>query len=1216
MSGVWAELARTLRSSVPYRRLRDELGDVVRLPLPAAAWVGELLAADLGRPLLVVVPHEADALAWMEVVRLVAGEDRALYFPAPSLTPYQEGVSSLPVRAQEVLALDRLLAAAAGAATNGGGATRTPAKISALLATPRALFQRLPPAAELARRTLALAPGEDWPRELLVEHLTEAGYQRADLVTQVGDSAVRGGVIDVWPPGEPAPLRLDLFGDTLESIRAFDPVSQRSGEAVASLRLLPLTLFDGGARGRERLAQALAAELAARLPAGHRPPMEAQERLHGLTQGVPFHGWEALLPLAAPATTWLPALLPGALPVVVDPTSLGEEIDLLARRLEEDFEVRRAHGELTAPPDLLLVPAAEVTEFVANAPLRLGSGGAPRPDGRGQAPPLHPDGMRPRTPDAVAGIPPAPDVGAGPAPARPPHQAGAAPIDFGGVTTDVLHGQIPRLPREVEAARSRGERFVLVADEGQHGNLAELLANREVAVGGNGVELVDGELTRGFRLPPAGVVVFGEPQLWPRRPGAGTTPRPRRAARFGAFLSGLRDLKVGDFIVHVDHGIGQFLGLRTVAPETTGISPLPATLRDAAPAAGGSVEVMEISYAGDKTLLLPLSRIDQVQKYGGIEGMAPKLDQLGGASWNKTQDRVRKSVKQLAINLLELYAQRQMAKAPAMGRGSDLEAQFIAAFAYDETDDQLEAIEAIFADLEREQPMDRLLCGDVGFGKTEVAMRAAFRAVDNGYQVAVLAPTTILADQHLETFQKRFEGLPITIEMISRFRTPQEIKDIRDRTKAGKVDILIGTHRLLSKDISLPRLALLIIDEEQRFGVAHKERLREMKKTLHVLAMSATPVPRTLQLSLAGVRELSVIETPPRDRMAVETAILPFTGELVREAIEYERERGGQIYYVYNKVEDIDQMAGWLRELVPGLRVTVGHGQMDERELSRRMHAFTAGDYDVLLASTIIENGIHIPRVNTMLVHRAERFGLAQLYQLRGRVGRSNTLAYCYLLVPADRVLPVDARKRLDALRDFSELGAGFRIAARDLEIRGAGNMLGAEQSGHIAAVGIETYMKLLEQTMRELRGEVVEEAPSATLDLPVPMAIPTDYIDNPNIRMEVYRKISTAETEPEAMLAELRERFGPPPQAVYQLLEVAKLKRLAESLRVQSLSWQKGELVIRLRRDARIDPERLVELVSTRQDATFSPNGVLTLRPRGGELLEVARGTLERLAS
>jgi transcription-repair coupling factor (superfamily II helicase) len=806
-------------------------------------------------------------------------------------------------------------------------------------------------------------------------------------------------------------------------------------------------------------------------------------------------------------------------------------------------------------------------------------------------------------------------IGGSAAVTAPGERAQAVAIDFGGGTTDVLHNQLPRLRHEVEAARSRGERFLLVADAEHHGALDELLQNRDVPFGRPGVELVDGELVRGFRLPPAGVVVYGEPQLWPRRPSAAPSRTRRGGPRFGPFVSGLRDLKVGDYVVHVDHGIGQFLGLRTVTPEHPAGVPVPVTLRDEAPVTAGGVEVMELSYATGKTLLLPLHRIDQIQKYGGIEGVAPRLDQLGGASWNKTKDRVRRSVKQLAIDLVKLYAERQMAKAPAMGRGSDLEHQFDAAFAYEETEDQLEAIAAIFGDMEREMPMDRLLCGDVGFGKTEVAMRAAFRAVDNGYQVAVLAPTTILADQHLETFRKRFEGFPITIEMISRFRTPAEIKDIRDRAKAGKVDVLIGTHRILSKDVVLPKLGLLIIDEEQRFGVAHKERMREMKKTLHVLAMSATPVPRTLQLSLAGVRELSVIETPPRDRMAVETAILPFTAEVVREAIEYELERGGQVYYVYNKVEDIDVFAGWLRELVPKLRVTVGHGQMDEHELSRRMHAFTAGDYDVLLASTIIENGIHIPRVNTMLVHRADRFGLAQLYQLRGRVGRSSQLGYCYLLVPADRVLPQDARKRLDALRDFSELGAGFRIAARDLEIRGAGNLLGAEQSGHIAAVGIETYMKLLEETMKELRGEAIEEAPSATLDLPVPMAIPTEYIGNANLRMEVYRKIAAGEVEPEAMLAELRDRFGPPPQAVYQLLEVARLKRLAERLRVQSLSWAKGELVIRLRRDARIDPERLVELVSTRPDATFSPNGVLTLKPQG-DLLDVARGTLERLAS
>jgi transcription-repair coupling factor (superfamily II helicase) len=419
----------------------------------------------------------------------------------------------------------------------------------------------------------------------------------------------------------------------------------------------------------------------------------------------------------------------------------------------------------------------------------------------------------------------------------------------------------------------------------------------------------------------------------------------------------------------------------------------------------------------------------------------------------------------------------------------------------------------------------------------------------------------------------------------------------------------------LSKDIRFQRLGLVVVDEEQRFGVAQKERLKQLKKNVHVLAMSATPVPRTLQLSLAGVRDMSVIETPPKDRMAVETAIVPFDAQLVREAVEYELERGGQVYYVYNRVETIEKMLAYLREIVPRVRVTVGHGQLEDGELSRRMHAFTAGEYDLLLATTIIENGIDIPNVNTMIVHRADRFGLSQLYQLRGRVGRSSQLAYCYLMVPGDRVLSEDARKRLAALREFTDLGAGFRIAARDLEIRGAGNLLGAEQSGHIAAVGIETYLKMLEETVREMRGEAVPEAPSTAIDLPVPMSIPVDYVSDPNLRMETYRAIVSGERSDEEVLAELTDRFGSPPEAVRTLLEVARVKRIAEALRVQSIGSHKGELVIRLRQDARVDVDRLVAMVERQAGVAFSPSGVLTVRAEGG-LLATARRTLEELAA
>ena len=1144
---AWREIARVLASSAPYKALRAGSGDVVRLPVPAAAWVGELLAEDLGRPLLVLVPREADALAWMEAARLFGREERAVYFPAPSLTPYHEAETSLMVRVAESVALDRIVS----------GQAQT------VVTTPRALFRRLPDRALFTSLATAILPGEDHPIEQLAARLLGGGFRRTDLVYEVGDFAVRGGIVDFFPPGEDAPIRLDLFGDTVESIRWFDPLSQRSEDTVEEVRLLPLHLFPAGTEQAQRLAVVLT-ELA-----GEDAGPAAAEQLAALRSRGELPGWENYLPLLAAATVAFPDLLAEPLIWAVDPPALALEVEHHAERLTQELAVRREQGRLAIPAEALEHSADRVGAIVSGAPLRL----------------------RDLVPAARG--------------------AGVATVDFGGTLTDLFHGQLPRFPQEVATARARGERCLVVVSPAHRRRTEELLEGREIPLGRGGVELVTGELSRGFRLPAAGVAVYGEQQLLSqaklqRRPGK---------ARFGPFLSSLRDLKVGDYLVHVDHGIGQLVALRSVGRDGDGTGSLPPAVRDlAGSGAMFETEVMEISYASGKRLLLPLSRIDQVQKYSGIEGLAPRLDQLGGTSWNRTKARVKKGMRDMANELLKLYAERQIARAPAMPPDTDLMHQFEAAFPYEESPDQLEAIATVKEDLERERPMDRLLCGDVGYGKTEVAMRAAFKAVDGGYQVAVLAPTTILADQHLETFRKRFAGVPVTVEMVSRFRSPQEMRELAKRVADGKVDILLGTHRLLSKDIQIPKLGLVVIDEEQRFGVAQKERLKQLKKNVHVLAMSATPIPRTLQLSLASVRDLSVIETPPKDRMAVETAILPYGDALVREAVEFELARGGQVYYVYNRVESIEERLARLREIVPDARVTVGHGQLEEEELARRMHAFTRGDFDILLATTIIENGIDIPNVNTMIVHRADRFGLAQLYQLRGRVGRSNQLAYCYFLVPEDRVLSEQARKRLAALREFSDLGAGFRIAARDLEIRGAGNLLGGEQSGHIGAVGIETYLKLLEETLRELRGEAVEEAPSVTIDLPVPMSIPTEYVDDANLRMELYRKI--ADEPGPVMLAELADRFGPPPAAVETLVEVADLKRLAERLRVQSIAAKGGELIIRLRRDARIDVERLIEMVSSRPGATFSPTGVLSMTGAGAgrPMLSLARQTLESL--
>jgi transcription-repair coupling factor (superfamily II helicase) len=1139
---------------------------VVRLPVPAAAWVIELLAEDNGRPALVVVPHEADALAWIEAAQLFAPRSRAtapVYFPGPSLSPYQEAETSLLVRAQEAVALDRLL---------GGGAG---APAVTLVTTPRALFRRLPTRDAFLARVTALAPGDDLPTDALATRLLAAGYRRSDLVAEIGDFAVRGFVFDVYPPGAEDPLRVEFFGDTVESIRRFDAVSQRSLEAVERVRLLPLAPFAVGPVEAELLAEALA-ELA-----GERIGPEAATQLESLRERGGFPGWQNYLPLLEPVTASLADLVLAAggaarvLRVALDPPALLAEAEHHAQVLAADDRARRDHHKLTAPPEALEEPVARVRATIAAAEVRVG-------------------GLV---------------LDEGP---RRPGSATAGRVDFAATATDLFEGQLPRFPQEVATARDRGDRCVVVAPAAHRERIEELLAGRGLAVGAAGCEIVGGDLARGFRLPAAGVSIYAEQQLLPRaRPQEAV----RRRVRFGPFVSSLRDLKIGDYVVHSDHGIGQYVALRRVGG-AGGDGHLPPALAGMRVEGELETEVMEIAYSGARRLLVPLSRLDLVQKFSGLEGVAPKLDTLGGTSWNKTRARVRKSLRDMAGELLKLYAERQMASAPVMPADTDLLRQFEAAFAYEETPDQLDAIGAVKEDLERERPMDRLLCGDVGYGKTEVAMRAAFKAVDSGYQVGVLAPTTVLADQHLETFRRRFAGFPVTVEMVSRFRSAAEIREVLDRLAAGKVDILVGTHRLLSRDVRFPRLGLVVVDEEQRFGVAQKERLKQLKKNVHVLAMSATPVPRTLQLSLAGVRDMSVIETPPKNRMAVETAIVPFDAGLIREAVEYELERGGQVYYVYNRVETIERMQAFLRETVPQIRVTVGHGQLDETELARRMHAFTAGEYDVLLATTIIENGIDIPNVNTMIVHRADRFGLSQLYQLRGRVGRSSQLAYCYLLVPPDRILSAAARKRLDALREFSDLGAGFRIAARDLEIRGAGNLLGAEQSGHIAAVGIETYLKMLEETVRELRGEAVLEGPSTAIDLPVPLAIPESYIADPNLRMEIYRTIVAGERSEAEILAELADRFGAPPPEVETLLQVAAVKRIAEALRVQSIGSQRGELVIRLRQDARIDVERLVEMVRTREGVAFSPSGVLTITPRGEGLLSAARRTLEELAA
>jgi transcription-repair coupling factor (superfamily II helicase) len=668
---------------------------------------------------------------------------------------------------------------------------------------------------------------------------------------------------------------------------------------------------------------------------------------------------------------------------------------------------------------------------------------------------------------------------------------------------------------------------------------------------------------------------------------------PRSKSKTAAFVSDFRDLTVGDYVVHVEHGIGRYLGLKEIQQD------------------GLNVEFMVLEFAEGARLYVPLTRLDLIQKYRSTDaGPAPVLNRLGGQQWAKTKARVKKAMADMADELLKLYAQRRAAEGHPFPADNEFQREFEDAFDYNETDDQLSAIADIKRDMESPLPMDRLLCGDVGYGKTEVAMRAAFKAVQDSKQVAVLTPTTVLSFQHYETFRKRFSQFPINVEMISRFRTPKEQKLILEKLEAGEVDILIGTHRLLSKDLKFQDLGLLVVDEEQRFGVRHKERLKQMRQQIDVLSMSATPIPRTLHMSLVGLRDMSVIETPPKDRMAIQTVVAKFDEKLIRTAVELELERGGQVYFVHNRVETIYELAAKIQELVPQARVVVGHGQMGEAELEKTLLAFMNHEYDVFVATTIIENGIDIPLANTIVINRADRHGLSELYQLRGRVGRSNRRAYAYLLIPPEQELTDVARRRLAALKEFSDLGAGFKIAALDLELRGAGNMLGGEQSGHIEAVGFELYTSMLEEAVAKLKGEEKRDHITTQLNLGISLRIDESYIPEENQRLRVYKKIAGAQDEATLadIRAELEDRYGALPESVLHLLDAAMLRLTSERLGVQQVDRKRDQLHIRFTEKAEIDPGRLMKLVArnAKKGAQFTPQGVLRFPLAGTKPAEV----------
>jgi transcription-repair coupling factor (superfamily II helicase) len=762
--------------------------------------------------------------------------------------------------------------------------------------------------------------------------------------------------------------------------------------------------------------------------------------------------------------------------------------------------------------------------------------------------------------------------------------AGASGLHVACSPSLEYRGRIGDWIDEVRKGRDHGELTVFVAaTPGRAERTVELLGEYEVRarsvtdtddLRGVTVLVTTGQLSKGFHLPDARLRIFTETDLFEEE--RRVSERRRSAAR--SFVSEFRDLKVGDLVVHVDNGIGRFVGLKKLAT------------------AGAEQEFMELRYADEDKLFVPLERLDLVQKYTG--GANPALDRLGGTSWEKSKARVRKAMRDMAEELLKLYAARKAVTGHAFSPDSHWHQEFADAFEYDLTPDQQGAIRDITRDMESPTPMDRLLCGDVGYGKTEVAMRAAFKAVMDGKQVAFLAPTTVLAFQHARTLRDRFAGFPVRIDMISRFRTKPEQKAALADLATGRIDIIVGTHRLLSQDVVFRDLGLLVVDEEQRFGVAHKERIKQLRKKVDVLTMTATPIPRTLNMSLAGIRDMSTIETPPRDRLSIQTHVVRFEAEVIGRAIRTELERGGQVYLVHNRIESIHSIANLVARLVPEARIAVAHGQSGESDLERIMIDFVAHKFDVLIATTIVENGLDIPNANTIVINRADRYGLAQLYQLRGRVGRSDRRAYAYLLIPAEQLLSAIARRRLAAIREFSDLGSGFRVAALDLEIRGAGNLLGGEQSGHIEAVGFDTYMKLLEETIRELKGEELEDERHAAVNLRLDLRVDESYVADMNQRLAIYRKLASARSvdEIERYLDELRDRYGPVPSSVRNLAEYARIRVAADRIGVESLDRQGSAVVLKFRQDAKLDPTWLLKLVQGRGDLTLLPPAVLRI--------------------
>ncbi|WP_040953041.1 transcription-repair coupling factor [Gorillibacterium massiliense] len=1075
------------------------------------------LAGDIDRPVLLLTHNMYAAQKIAEDLLECMPADQVLLYPAQEMMAMEAAAASPETLAGRIDALTKLADGYRG-----------------VIIAPYAGLRRLLPTAQVFRESrVTVREGEELELDSFLRRLTELGYERVEKVEKKGEMSVRGGIVDVYPLTAEMPCRIELFDVDVDSIRSFDPETQRSIERMSELTISPCKeiiaenrRYQNASRHAADLLDAQLAKMTDR-QAKARLRDEIGDEVRRLEDGVYFPGIFKYISLLYPEQQTLMDYVPkDALLIVDEPARLLET----AKQLERD-EAEWVTGLLA---DGKYLPALVLSKAYESL--------------------LH----RKPFPTLYLSL----------FLRQVPHTQPQNIINFVCRAMQNFHGQMNVLKTEMERWRKTGTRVLLLAGgEERKDRLRRVLSDYKIEE----PEILTGNLQSGFELPSVHLVVITEGEMFTQkqRKARRVDKRIENAERIKSY----QELKPGDYVVHINHGIGKYVGIGTL--EVGGIHK----------------DYMHILYAGGDKLSVPIDQIDLIQKYVGAEEKEPKIYKLGGSDWTKVKTKARSAVKDIADELIQLYAARQSSPGYAFNKDTPYQRDFEAMFPYEETVDQLRAIEEIKVDMEQTRPMDRLLCGDVGYGKTEVAVRAAFKAAIDGKQVAVLVPTTILAQQHYETFKERFSGYPFNIQVLSRFRSKKEQNETIKGIKNGSADIVIGTHRLLSTDIQYKDLGLLIVDEEQRFGVSHKEKLKRLKNNVDVLTLTATPIPRTLHMSMLGVRDLSVIETPPENRFPVQTYVLEHSNSLVRDAIERELAREGQVYYLFNRVQGIQQMADQLSALVPDAKVAVAHGQMTEQELERTILDFLDGESDVLVSTSIIETGVDIPNVNTLIVHDADKMGLSQLYQLRGRVGRSNRIAYAYFTYHRDKVLTEVAEKRLQSIKEFTELGSGFKIAMRDLSIRGAGNLLGAEQHGFIASVGFDMYSQMLAEEVNRRKAqmdgvvEIPEQTAAIQLDLQVDAYLPSDYIYDSMQKIEIYKKVAGITTLEEAgdLQEELTDRFGDLPEAVENLLRVARIKVYGSLYRVESIAQKGEDFSIKLQADQNdtLNGKKLVTLSS-----------------------------------